>query len=1298
MKVYRSETGIQIKCANTSDIQTLSELKETIESACGVPIESQVLMTSLGIQVRDTNLSHVVKSQGSDEAIVLCYDTRCYSTEAEENIQAVLEEEIPVLERQILPIDGTSLTKQFKKSIKLLSPDDASKESLKLFNAIDHYSRSLIDTATTHFELSGRILNEHEIQQSALNVAMKNLETHSNPTKTRLFLYLRRAEQVLNKQRPTLANVDRDLLILSKLKIHDSVRTVLVSDDHSKQYLIDFVDKQNIMQIKSATAQLCDRLSAGTSEMRSFFDQINTDTSYLKERVQASINMYSLREIFAEIKVYMKNLKEKRNKMKRDLQRAYEKLSLISDTPLSAQFNSLALDEYRFGDSTALSNDGSTMPTAASFATLARKGSKPPSSTKVFDSFLHFAAINIKESLPEMAQYELAVRQRTEQLLSSKKKAIAVFISCMKIISNFQMMLHEANIDLDNHNKHMDDFRKRHKGNDLQILPQIVFSYGAIMIEILRRREYTNLLVTNSTLIGDVLGQYRASEESRREYFRQRVVKEMPFKLSMPEVDKASPQSEISVNGNDSNFQLDIGIEDITQFISVVQHLYVDTPLIASGSRTLDSPSGSSSDQSDSSGSPRKTEKDKSLFSVLNTMKQEFDNMKLQWMTSVRDHLFDDNAFICVEEMQGSMTAMKHEEIKQSMLDINTADIRSSKLTSPTSSIYQLIGNDKTLLEENDKLKREIEQLKREKEAIQTEKNKSNEELTAARAELGIVKQEMNRIEQDGLDQTEEIVQLKDVIKTLESEKEDLESVKRSFLNEIKNKDKSADFRIASAEEDFNAKLSDLQYKLEEEKRMKKNLEIEHASELNSISIDHQSKIDQLNTLLEEEKHLKRNLEEEISSLLSHHKDEVDQLNIHIEQEEQNSVNVKQQQLELQRRFDQLCENMDLVKEKLESERASHEEHLSNLHADMEAKDRATQQIKELQEQTRSMVKQCQDDWYAKNEELKAIKEEQQAIDVAVRKLLKRFRPNDQDLQQMSLDGYVDLFRENLEGFEKEYGLNKDNLDAATQELADVTEGYSNLIDMHNEWRSIASRMADKLEEFRKNVIFEIVTQLQMPMDKDELIALTTMVTPSDDDAAIWNEVLKLSSGVNTQKFVFSVVKYVRDTYNQAKQFKKEYRLIKDKYDSLIREYTERIAFKNFKVGDLTLLLPTRNSTGKPWAAFNINAPHYFLKSTDNIAAQMQSREWIVARIVSITEYVTDETVPGSNPYGLANGVTYHLIEVENWRNNKQHPSKRRHVSSSDSGLASITTPRDIASNNRTLVNAASSVHSYNTK
>lgn len=234
----------------------------------------------------------------------------------------------------------------------------------------------------------------------------------------------------------------------------------------------------------------------------------------------------------------------------------------------------------------------------------------------------------------------------------------------------------------------------------------------------------------------------------------------------VPEIDRASPQSEISINGNDDNTRINLRIEDITEFISVIHHLYVDTPGIASSSRASDSP-GSSSGRSDSSGSSRKTEKDKSLFNILNNMKKELDSMRLQWITSIRENLFDANDPITFGEIQGSMAMIKTEEVRQSMLDIDTVDIRSSKLTSPTSSIYQLIGNDKTLLEENEKLKREIEGLKREKESIQSKKDTSEKELTTAKADLDVAKEEIDRLEQENLDQTEEISQLKGVIKNV---------------------------------------------------------------------------------------------------------------------------------------------------------------------------------------------------------------------------------------------------------------------------------------------------------------------------------------------------------------------------------------------------------------------------------------------------------------------------------------------------------------------------------------------------
>ena len=37
-----------------------------------------------------------------------------------------------------------------------------------------------------------------------------------------------------------------------------------------------------------------------------------------------------------------------------------------------------------------------------------------------------------------------------------------------------------------------------------------------------------------------------------------------------------------------------------------------------------------------------------------------------------------------------------------------------------------------------------------------------------------------------------------------------------------------------------------------------------------------------------------------------------------------------------------------------------------------------------------------------------------------------------------------------------------------------------------------------------------------------------------------------------------------------------------------------------------------------------VSFPHYFLKATGHLAEQLKTREWIVARITSITEGVVD--------------------------------------------------------------------------
>lgn len=126
------------------------------------------------------------------------------------------------------------------------------------------------------------------------------------------------------------------------------------------------------------------------------------------------------------------------------------------------------------------------------------------------------------------------------------------------------------------------------------------------------------------------------------------------------------------------------------------------------------------------------------------------------------------------------------------------------------------------------------------------------------------------------------------------------------------------------------------------------------------------------------------------------------------------------------------------------------------------------------------------------------------------------------------------------------------------------------------------------------------------------------------------------------------------------------------KWQKHCKGYRERskakISFRNFAQGDLALFLPTRNSPSRPWAAFNVSFPHYFLQVTGHLAEQLKTREWIIARITSILERVAEPNDPESNPYGLGDNVKYYMLQVEDWdqppKAKQQRPAKNAAASS----------------------------------
>ncbi|KAF2097633.1 Taz1-interactin-like proteing factor 1 [Rhizodiscina lignyota] len=149
--------------------------------------------------------------------------------------------------------------------------------------------------------------------------------------------------------------------------------------------------------------------------------------------------------------------------------------------------------------------------------------------------------------------------------------------------------------------------------------------------------------------------------------------------------------------------------------------------------------------------------------------------------------------------------------------------------------------------------------------------------------------------------------------------------------------------------------------------------------------------------------------------------------------------------------------------------------------------------------------------------------------------------------------------------------------------------------------------------------------------------------------------------------FSDAIAKRMRDIEHTARKWQKEARSYRDKSHRAASDAHDKIAFRGFKEGDLALFLPTRNQATRPWAAFNVGAPHYFLREQEG--HKLHNKEWLVARISKIEERVVDlsKTMDGAkapsdgrsigetsdgvsfeddNPFDLSDGLRWYLLDA----------------------------------------------------
>lgn len=196
------------------------------------------------------------------------------------------------------------------------------------------------------------------------------------------------------------------------------------------------------------------------------------------------------------------------------------------------------------------------------------------------------------------------------------------------------------------------------------------------------------------------------------------------------------------------------------------------------------------------------------------------------------------------------------------------------------------------------------------------------------------------------------------------------------------------------------------------------------------------------------------------------------------------------------------------------------------------------------------------------------------------------------------------------------------------------------------------------------------------PQHYQETSDLDTLYWVTDSDggieAAKYQSFVSALARLDLDAAIDMITKRYKDVETMAKKYQKESRAHREKSHRLQSEAHDKIAYRSFKEGDLALFLPTRNQATRPWAAFNVGAPHYFLREQE--VHKLPNRDWLLARISKVEERVVDlsrslqssraqagdrqsvnteisdgasmRSVDDENPFELSDGLRWYMIDA----------------------------------------------------
>ncbi|PPR01236.1 hypothetical protein CVT24_006000 [Panaeolus cyanescens] len=764
---------------------------------------------------------------------------------------------------------------------------------------------------------------------------------------------------------------------------------------------------------------------------------------------------------------------------------------------------------------------------------------------------LESPASDLNVVLPELKQLDLSHRQELQQVIDKKNLYTRQIVSALRHISSLNNAIIRIPPELA---KFQADLRNQPKFSHIQRLHNMLHAYGATIIEIVRRKEFTRFFYQRAQAILETMAKVSSAETKRQRVYRSEILDQLPFKLrgldvSVPTID-FSPEG-----GTESVYSLERA--DVDDWMTVLNDL-------ENWSRS----------KNDLNALNAVIEARTAVEKLINKM----DNLELSF-----DKIAE-RSLLSASRM--SQSRRRSTEAEERAIQELTEELRAAQEA-------------QTLQEQSHR---------QEKNALQAEIHRLNQVLGDSTSELSVEQDRTSRLERE----------LQQVRAQMESE-----GVARRILEE-RNGELTAD--ISRQRDKLSRALADATKQAKEADELRKEL-AQVKADFEEVKAYERRNSEKAAQLLEEQANNLRILEEARAR--------GEDLEAQIQAVRSESSEMRQ-----------ALRQASLEKDRLLRAQASEHDKIIRDHKAEADGDRAVldRQFSELQatlEATEQQLKKVQGDLDVSNADADGLRRELQRIEIELREARH----------------VEELLRNDLSEGRASRSVYEQRLETSNQLVAQIMDVSINFRNSHVKALQAVQAMAVHPGSLRHNNTHNNLAESMPTFSgppptsfRQSLIGQVDEpppIDPSDPTTA-----LEQLREFDHDHFIETVMK----TNSIIRKWQKQ-----------CKEYRERakgkISFRNFAKGDLALFLPTRNSVSKNWAAFNVSFPHYFLQATGHLADQLKSREWIVARIMSITERVVDQKDPSSNPYGLGEGVKYYMLEVEDWTQpstNKRRQSSRK--------------------------------------